>query len=179
MPCIAAALLQLWPSVVSAWRQKRIVQSAGAAHNPSNSACDFSDSAMLEHQTQQIQPSPTYTRGRKRKVARPGNLSLPNTISNPATSLVESSVRRSSRLNKADGFCAVRLEREPARKKNISIIQIDEQTGRTGPVPLAVLQSWGINCGLAPGELTNEGLMLEPSNDQVDPTENDDDDLQM
>jgi len=73
-------------------------------------------------------------------VARTGNVSLPNTVANPATQLAEGSVRRSARLNKTEGFCAIRLEREPAKKGKISIVQINEKTGEVGPVPLATLQ---------------------------------------
>jgi len=66
-------------------------------------------------------------------------------------------------LNKNDGFCAVRLDRELAKKRKISIIQINEETGETGPVPLSVLQRWGINCGITPSELSNEVLLQEPT----------------
>ena len=57
----------------------------------------------------------------------------------------------------------MRLDREPAKKRKISIIQINEETGETGPVPLSVLQSWGINCGITPSELSNDALMQDPS----------------
>jgi len=70
-------------------------------------------------------------------------------------------------LNKNDGFRAVRLDREPAKKRKISIIQINEETGETGPVPLSVLQSWGINCGITPSELSNEVLLHEPTAQSV------------
>jgi len=99
---------------------------------------------------------------------------LPSTIANPTTHLSENSVRRSARLNKAEGFCAIRLEREPAKKRKISIVQIDEKTGEARPVPLAILQGWGINCGLAPSELTNEVLMQEPSASHIEVEDADD-----
>ena len=77
-------------------------------------------------------------------------------------------------MNKAEGFCAIRLEREPAKKRKISIVQIDEKTGEAGPVPLAILQGWGINCGLAPSELTNEVPMQEPSASHIEVEDADD-----
>jgi len=77
---------------------------------------------------------------------------------------VDGNVRRSSRLNKNDGLCAVRLEREPAKKRKINIVQINEKTSSTGPVLLSVLQGWGIDCGIAPEELSNEKLMQAPTN---------------
>ena len=45
-------------------------------------------------------------------------------------------------------------------------MMIDEATGQAGPVPISVLQEWGINCGVAPSELTKDALMQAP-NDQV------------
>jgi hypothetical protein len=99
---------------------------------------------------------------------------LPTLISNPACPLTKTSVRRSTSLNKSDGFCAVQLDREPAKKRKISIIHVDEHTGKAGPVPLSVLQEWGIDCGLSPSELSNDALMHDPSVDI--PDENADDD---
>ena len=72
------------------------------------------------------------------------------------------------------GFCAIRLESEPAKKRKFSIVQIDEKTGEAGPVPLTLLQGRGISCGLAPSELTNDVLMQEPSASQVEVEDADD-----
>jgi hypothetical protein len=66
---------------------------------------------------------------------------------------------RSARLNKQEGFCVVRLDREPAKKRKISIIQIDENTDKTHPVSLDLLTSWGIDCRVAPSELTIDRLL--------------------
>ena len=104
--------------------------------------------------------SPSVARGRKNKS---GRVHLPTFISNPACPLTKSSVRRSSRLNKSDGFCIVQLDRELAKKRKISIIHVDDHTGKSGPVPLSVLQGWGIDCGLPPSELSNDALMQDPS----------------
>jgi hypothetical protein len=40
---------------------------------------------------------------------------------------------------------------------------IDEATGQTGPVPIAVLQGWGINCGVHPSDLTEDALLQAPN----------------
>jgi len=90
-------------------------------------------------------------------------VSFPSTISNTASPLSERSVRCSSRVNKSDGFCAVQLEREPAKKRKINIIAIDAKIGKTRPVPLTVLQGRGINCGITPSEISNDALMQAPS----------------
>jgi hypothetical protein len=81
--------------------------------------------------------------------------------------VVDGSVRRCTRLNKSNGFCLVQLEREPARKRKISIVRIDEETGHHDSVPLAVLQGWGIDCGVPPSELTIDGLLQELAANQV------------
>lgn len=110
-------------------------------------------------------------RGCPRKV-----LSFP-ALSKNAAPVVASSVRRSSRVSKGkDGFHTptVRLEEEPSKKRNkIGAVLIDEATGSIGPVPMEVLQDWGIKCGIAPEELSQEALMqapptnLVPNDDQV------------
>jgi hypothetical protein len=42
-------------------------------------------------------------------------------------------------------------------------VQIDENTGKIGPISLTLLQSWGIDCGVAPGELSLDKLLQTPS----------------
>jgi hypothetical protein len=101
---------------------------------------------------------------------------LPTAVSNPAIPITATSVRHSARLNKQDGFCAVRLDREPAKKRKISIIQSDEHMGKTEPVSLELLTSWGIDCGLTTSELTTDRLLqmpapINPSVDDEDTTE--------
>jgi hypothetical protein len=94
-------------------------------------------------------------------------------VSNAAIPLVQSSVRRSARNNKADGFCAVMLDKEPSKKRKISVITIDDSTGEAGPVSISLLQSWGIDCGVAPEELSNEALMQTPSAETAIPDDDD------
>jgi len=128
-PCIPALLLQLWPNVLQAWRQKRSAEGLTpiSTVGPPIHDTEMTSPDTVEFQPSftpstdenqpstvlvrvQLQPSPA-TRGRKKKTARSGNVSLPTTISNLTSPLVDGNVRRSSRLNKNDGFCAVRLER--------------------------------------------------------------------
>jgi len=35
--------------------------------------------------------------------------------------------------------------------------------GQAGPIPIEILQSWGIDCGIAPVELSEEALMQAPN----------------
>jgi hypothetical protein len=57
--------------------------------------------------------------------------------------LVESSVRRSTRLNSVkEGFHfrTVRLDGEPSKKrKKPAVVLIDEATGKAGAIPLEIL----------------------------------------
>jgi len=81
--------------------------------------------------------------------------------------LVESSVRHSTRLNNAkEGFHfhIVRLDGEPSKKrKKPTVVLIDEATGQAGPIPLEILLSWGIDCGIAPAGLSKDVLMQAPA----------------
>jgi hypothetical protein len=78
---------------------------------------------------------------------------------------VQSSLRHNYCLtSNLDGFHpTVKLDANPTKKRKIAVIQIDEATGQEGPVQLSVLQGWGINCGVAPSELTDDALMQVPS----------------
>lgn len=110
--------------------------------------------------------------GQKRGRGRPRKtLSLPAASSSLATPLVESTVRRSSRVSKAKGgfhTATVRLEEEPSKKRNkLGAVLIDEETGKAGPIPIEILQGWGIDCGIAPSELSQEALMQAPSSAPV------------
>jgi hypothetical protein len=98
-----------------------------------------------------------------------GSVTLSSTVANPTTHLVDNNVRRSARLNKRDGFCAVRLEGEPAKKRMINIFRSMNPLGRQVLSPLEVLQGWGINCGVDPSDISIEALMKElPCNQIVD-----------
>ena len=85
--------------------------------------------------------------------------------------LVESSVRHSTRLNNAkEGFHfrTIRLDGEPSKKrKKPAVVLIDEATGQAGPIPLEILQSWGIDCGIAPAELSEDVFMQAPASSSI------------
>jgi len=103
----------------------------------------------FEFEATQAQPSPPTSVGQQAKRGRSRKIvSLP-APSNSSTPLVESSVRRSTRLNNAkEGFhfCTVRLDGEPSKKrKKPTVVLIDEATGQAGPISLEILQSWGID----------------------------------
>lgn len=99
-------------------------------------------------------------------------MALPEVIGNVTTPFVDCAVRRSTRLSSvSEGFHEVRVEKEPSKKRKGSVILIDEKTGSSGPVPIDILQGWGINCGVPPMELSLEALMQAPSSN---PSANDD-----
>ncbi|CAN6328775.1 unnamed protein product [Urochloa humidicola] len=124
------------------------------------------------------------------KLAKPGLpprppksvISLPSIVSqnSEAVPLVSSTVRRSPRLNKsADGYKHCQLVNTPRKKrKNIRGKDV-ASSGQTeaekvqvldtlpvtqaevdGPIPMEVLQDWGIHCGVPPSEVT-ENLLLQ------------------
>lgn len=68
-------------------------------------------------------------------------LSLPVvvSVSNASTPLTQSSVRRSTRHTNREGFCTVKLNAEPSKKRKTYVVMIDEATGQEGPVPISVL----------------------------------------
>ena len=103
-------------------------------------------------------------------------LSIPVTVSKrpgSKTPLVDAMVRRRSRLNPLakDGYQIVKI-REPAPKKRRTAVKIDLDTppqdvfDAVNPIPLDTLQEWGVNCGVAPEELSEDALMQGRHNDQ-------------
>jgi hypothetical protein len=166
-PVLHVMALQLWPHIVEA--RKRTVPKETTSVNVL--ILDEGDQGPLpsgpsafEFQTRENQPSPQSTRGKKKKQSHvPRVLSLPSVVSaSSSTPLTERSVRRSTRLNSNDGFRQFRLDRDPSKKRKICAVQIDEATGQAGAIPISVLQGWGIDCGVAPCELTDEALMQTP-----------------
>lgn len=143
-PVRDALALQLWPEIVQSWRQAR-TRVANVSAPPVIILGGPSDSgpSQFEFQMGQHQPSPPSTKGHKhRRSAVKKKLSLPTVVSasSPSTPLTQSSVRRSTRLTDKEGFCTVRLEREPSKKRKITgVAMVDEATGQVGPVPISVL----------------------------------------
>jgi hypothetical protein len=194
-PCIPAALLQYWLVVVEDLQRRAspsraspaptaapiLTGPSGINSGPSSVVVDSlpEDHVNLLTVPSINRPGPSTASAvvvetpivqKKRAAIR---ASLPTRASNPTVPITATSVRRSARLNKQDGFCAVRLDREPAKKRKISIIQIDENTGKTEPVSLELLTSWGIDCGLTPSELTTDRLLQTPA--QTTPSVDDED----
>lgn len=73
-------------------------------------------------------------------------------IAQSLTPLVETSVRRSTRIRTGrDGFHSVRIEEVSSKKrKRPGVVLIDEATGKAGPVPIEILRGWIVKCGIAP-----------------------------
>jgi len=103
-------------------------------------------------------------------------LSIPVTVTKRPgykTPLLDTTVRRRSRLNPLakDGYQIVKI-REPAPKKRRTAVKIDLDTppqdvaDAVNPIPLDTLQEWGVNCGVAPEELSEDALMQGRHNDQ-------------
>jgi hypothetical protein len=91
-------------------------------------------------------------------------LSLPSSSTNASTLVAEQSVRHSSRISSTKaGFHPVRIDKNPSKKRKIGAVQIDKAIGKAGPVPMEILQSWGIDCGVPPTKLSNETLMCTPA----------------
>jgi hypothetical protein len=76
-----------------------------------------------------------------------------------STPLIQSSVRRSTRLGNKDGYCPVKLAADPSKKRRTCVVMIDEANGEMGPVPILILQGWGIDCGIDPSGLTVDALL--------------------
>jgi hypothetical protein len=92
-------------------------------------------------------------------------------IRNLASPVVDRKVRHRPHIHATtDGFSYTWLHKNPTKKQKITALQIDPALGQAGPVAISTLQSWGIQCGVAPGELTEEALMqaLMDDNQQRD-----------
>jgi hypothetical protein len=191
-PVLDVIALQIWPEVVAA-KCKPVKQNpsptlilakvgALSGIHP-GSAIETEQSSTMdgqvngsqsgpEIQIEQIRPSPAEERGQKATMTRQKRktLSLPEIVSNSdaRTPLVQSSVRRSSRLSVGDkGYCPVIIDKEPSKKCKNWLLQINEETGQAGPVSIEVLQGWGINCGVDPMDLTDGALMQAPPPSQA------------
>jgi hypothetical protein len=169
-PVPAVIALQLWPAVVASRQTAKtrvLAPHVILLPDPRDVQGSGDPSPMeFEFQTEEMQPSPPSAAGRnKRGGHRYSMLSLPAAPSNPTTPLVDSMVRRGTRMSsKKDGFQEVRLNGNPSKKrKTCPVLLIDEETGKAGPIPLQILQGWGVKCGIAPEELSDDALMQAPS----------------
>jgi hypothetical protein len=90
-------------------------------------------------------------------------------------------IRRSLRLSNQDNYHHIQLDDTPRKRKRQQVSRAEEvvnadadialdvlpntSTGTTAPVPLKTLQSWGIQCGLSPGEMTDDLLLAKKNHD--------------
>jgi hypothetical protein len=183
-PVLSALALQLWPAILASRKATRV--------QPSTSTVIILPSPRVEQvpatfkpsgfkfQSEKMQPSllslpeassnlimPLVESSVKRNTRICTSMSLPDAPSNSATPLVDNSVRRSTRLSAKDGFHEVRLAGNPSKKRKTRPVLLVEPMGQTRPIPIEILQGWGIDCGVAPGELSQEALMQAPSSDPL------------
>ncbi|RLN03512.1 hypothetical protein C2845_PM13G08100 [Panicum miliaceum] len=107
-------------------------------------------------------------------------VSLPTTVSlrDNSIPLATTTVRRSPRLNKSDGFQHAQYtpkKRRRSTKQPISsaptisfvpVAAIPKLQGEDpGPIAVEVLQGWGIECGVPPEVITKEAILKLSSND--------------
>jgi hypothetical protein len=165
-PVKDALALQLWPYIVDARHHATAQQTPQASTQAIHPDHGEHGPADFESQNES-NPSTSVTKVYKRRQTnQKKTLALPSTVSseNPSTPLVQDNVRRSTRLSASrGGFREVRVDKEPSKKRKTVPILIEEATGQAKPIPLFMLQDWGIKCGVAPGELTEDALLKAPS----------------
>jgi hypothetical protein len=93
-------------------------------------------------------------------------------VNDPRIPLSQSSVRRSTRLSSGkEGFCSVRLDKEPSKRTRNWAVEIDDVTGEIRPLSLTTLQNWGIKCGVDPEDLTDDALLQAPPSHSINAEE--------
>ncbi|CAL5074955.1 unnamed protein product [Urochloa decumbens] len=139
--------------------------------NPVLERVDITRETLLSEPNDNILPSMTVAM----EEADIATLSLPAKISekNPHAVLEESSVRRSTRLSQnKDGYKHIQLEDHPRKKRKVwtevpltgkEAMKLLDKTIETGDdipsqIPNDILRAWGIECNVAPEELTDEAL---------------------
>lgn len=105
----------------------------------------------FDFQTGNMQPNPasetptTRPRGRHRSRAP----------------IVDTEVGRSPRIRGVqEGYKHVHLGKR--QRREVALLSIPESEGPPNPIPIEMLRSWGISCGVAPSELTDEALTEAP-----------------
>ncbi|CAL4963957.1 unnamed protein product [Urochloa decumbens] len=152
-PTLAAVLIRIW-----------------ASSQPDPFVLDHQETFLSEPNDNTL-PSMTVAM----EEADIATLSLPAKISekNPHAVLEESSVRRSTRLSQnKDGYKHIQLEDHPRKKRKVwtevpltgkEAMKLLDKTIETGDdipsqIPNDILRAWGIECNVAPEELTDEAL---------------------
>jgi hypothetical protein len=158
-PTGAALALQLF--AVSMEQQSTDDQDQQGSHQ--SSATTFSHGFEFEVQTSR--PNPITRVYKRRPKPKKATLSLPTTasVSNPTMPVVDMVNRRSQRLSAKKAGFSYRLDKNPSKKRKITALQISSINGEEGPVAIATLQSWGVQCGVDPGDLTEEALLQAPA----------------
>lgn len=164
-PCFPAQLLQLWTVTLHAIQMRKSSHKA-AFQSHTNVVSVHIPEPESDHRMPSedaVNNAPSSGKVPKKKRGGTGKVTIPTELSHPAIPVSEGSVRRFSQHNKIDGFFPVHLEKEPTKKRKIGVVQINENTGKTVPISLDLLQSWGIDYGVAPRELTLDKLLQTPS----------------
>ena len=104
-----------------------------------------------------------------------GPISIPTVVSRrpgSKTPLVDTMVRRSSRLNPeaVDGYNVVRIKEPASKRRKKTVIDLDDPpkdaSEAANPIPLDNLQEWGVIRGVSPEELSEDALMQGHGDDQ-------------
>jgi hypothetical protein len=185
VPCPAAVLLSYWAECVADKRSKRPVTEVCSTVVDGNFSISVSegtdcvyretdlDGEILEliDSDRDIQKRDLYASSCSRK-----EMSLPVIASsiNPVIPVEESSVRRSIRLSQMkDGYQLYQLEDHPRKKQRVwakvplqhkdAVKLLDNPPSANdeevlSQIPIDIMKAWGIECSVAPEELTKEAL---------------------
>jgi len=102
-----------------------------------------------------------------------GKVSLPEVVSKSKLnkSLTIATSRRSPRLNRTEGFLHVQLAGSPNKRRKCQVVVVPtagpscdnppkpSDEAPPAPVPLEIMQSWGLQCGVPPGEMAQDALL--------------------
>ncbi|CAO2150252.1 unnamed protein product [Urochloa humidicola] len=185
-PSLHAVLIQIWANSMSQEDSNGMSGSAlmrqksSVSQDPSLRADDAqADNTAVQHQ--EINPIVQVEASQDQRV-----LGLPSVVSmdTVVTPLVTSSVRRSSRLSELrDGFKQakhIQLEENPRKKRRVwrevpispkeAALLLEKPPLPTddeilGEIPTEILKGWGLDCNVAPEELTVEALNKADRND--------------
>jgi hypothetical protein len=158
-PTGAALALQVFAA--STRHQGAEIQEQRDSHHNS----DLTPVQGFEFEAQSPRPSLIMYVYKRRPRPRRDNMGLPtaSSVRDPSTPVVDKTSRRSTRLQAAKAGFSYRLDKNPTKRCKITALQISNADGEAGPVPIATLQSWGVDCGVDPGDLTEEALMQTPA----------------
>ena len=107
-----------------------------------------------------------------------GKVSLPTLVSKtkPNKPLSTTASRRHPRLHTPEGFHHVQLESTPRKRRRLPTstdFSLDAPPKPTdvvlpAPVPLEILQGWGLQCNVPPSEVTQDALLKEKMQNEDD-----------